>query len=279
MKKQDITYQDKYDELVMDISHPNNKDRIFILVEGESDVRLFRKLFDSKNCKVESIPGGNVKLEECTDNLSQKYSLVFGVRDSDFIQLGTDTYSKNNMFLTDFHDIEMTLISTDDIFSSIASEYTNIPPEQHSNIRSDIIRSIDYISYLKWLNENKNLEIKFEAGFQDLIAFADLNVNFQEYWKRLLVKSPNAKITEFSIVLTEIDKLKTPSPNPFHLCNGHDFMKALSAFLNSRGNSKGISEAMLSSAFRIAFTKELWEKTLLYSNTKKWADSNNCLIY
>jgi hypothetical protein len=40
MKKEDITYQDKIDELILDISHPNSKGLVFIFVEGESDIKL-----------------------------------------------------------------------------------------------------------------------------------------------------------------------------------------------------------------------------------------------
>ena len=53
MKKQDITYQDKFNELRLDMSHPNSKGQAFVLVEGDSDIRLFRKLFDTNHCKVE----------------------------------------------------------------------------------------------------------------------------------------------------------------------------------------------------------------------------------
>ena len=64
MKRQDITYQDKLNELRLDIAHPNNKGITFIFVEGESDIRLFRKFFSLETSKVESIPGGKFKLEE-----------------------------------------------------------------------------------------------------------------------------------------------------------------------------------------------------------------------
>jgi len=34
MRKQDITYQDKLNELKLDLSHPNNSGIAFVLVEG-----------------------------------------------------------------------------------------------------------------------------------------------------------------------------------------------------------------------------------------------------
>ena len=69
MKQQDITYEYKLNELRLDIRHPNSRGHTFVLVEGESDIRLFRKFFDLENCKVENIPGGNLKVEDCVEEL------------------------------------------------------------------------------------------------------------------------------------------------------------------------------------------------------------------
>ena len=114
MKKQDITYQDKLNELKLDISHPNNSGIAFVLVEGESDIRLFRKFFNLENCKVENIPGGKFKLEECVRELMNNYPLLIGLRDADFLHLEGTAYSEPNMFLTDLHDMEMIVVSEDD---------------------------------------------------------------------------------------------------------------------------------------------------------------------
>ena len=65
MNQQHITYQDKLSELILDISHQNNREITFIFVEGVSDIKLFRTLFDLDKCKVEVIPGGKRKVEEC----------------------------------------------------------------------------------------------------------------------------------------------------------------------------------------------------------------------
>jgi hypothetical protein len=280
MIKQDITYQEKLNELRLDISHPNSNGKVFVLVEGESDIRLFRKFFNLQNCKVESIPGGNAKLEKCVNELVTVYALVIGIRDADFLHLRTVPYSNTNMFLTDYHDIEMTLVSEDTVFSALVFEYTNIPPADHAAIRSDIIKSIEQLSLLKWLNYKKNLKIVFsKTGFQDLISFTNLKIDFAQYFQRLLSQSPNAKITDVKIILSEMKKLKKLKPQSFQLCNGHDFMKAFSQFIRKKGKAKNITDEQISSAVRMIFNHDSLAKTLLYANTKNWADSNNCSIY
>ncbi len=279
MNKNDITYFDKLNELKLDINHPNSAGYLFILVEGDTDIRLYRKFFDFKSCKVEFVPGGNPKLEECVEDLLKDYPLVIGIRDADFIHLNGQLYSKVNMFLTDYHDLEITLIKEDEIFFAVLYEYTDIPKDQFSNIRDMIFKSIENISYLKWLNNIENLELNFNAGFQNLMVLNNFEVNFEEYFNRVVSGSPNAVITDFNTILNKIHILKRRLPDQYQLCNGHDFMKALSEFIRKQGKDKGISDERISSASRIAFRNEFLAKTTLFATTDSWAKGNGCTMY
>lgn len=285
MKKQDISYQDKIVELKLDLSHPNSEGICFVLLEGETDIRLFRKFFNSEKCKLENVPGGNPKLENAVSELAGIYELVIGIRDADFINVGTMPYSKKNMFLTDYHDIEMTLVSDDDSINAIVFEYTEIPTKNHNTVREKIISTIEQISLLKWLNYTENLEIIFEKiGFQDLLSFSNLTIDFDQYFSRLLSKSPNAKIADIAIIKSKIAALKALNKHPYQLCNGHDFVKAFAHFIREQiireqKRVKNISDDMVSSNLRITYTKEKFYSTQLYNSTKAWADSKNCDIY
>lgn len=279
MRKQDITYQDKLNELRLDISHPNNVGISFVLLEGESDIRLFRKLFDLDNCKVETVPGGKFKLEECVGELVNVYPLIIGIRDADFIHLEDQTYSKRNLFLTDYHDMEMYLISEDEVFSALIFEYTSHTRDKHQEVRNNIMKSIEQIGLLKWLSDKENLEYKFEAGFQDLISFTNLEIDLTQYFSRVLSKSPDAKLLDISIVLEKLNAIKRTNPDSFQLCNGHDFMKALAQYVREKGEGRSLSDEIISSSFRMTFTAAHFQKTTLFNETKSWADSNSCILY
>lgn len=280
MKRQDITYQDKLNELRLDLSHPNSNGICFVLLEGETDIRLFRKFFNLENCKVENIPGGNPKLEAAVSGLVTIYELVIGIRDADFSNIETIPYSNKNIFLTDYHDIEMSLIADDDSISTIIFEFTDIPEVNHNEIREKVISTIEQISLLKWLNYSENLEIVFDkTGFQDLLAFANLTLDFDQYFSRLLSKSPNAKIVDIATIKSKMDALKTLNKHPYQICNGHDFVKGLTQFIREQGKAKSINDDIVSSILRIKYTKEKFSTTHLYASTKMWADSKNCSIY
>ena len=279
MRQEDVTYQDKFNELRLDLSHPNNRGICFVLLEGGTDIRLFKKLFNLAHCRVERIPGGNPKLEEAVSELSPMYELVIGIRDADFINLRAAPYSNPNMFLTDFHDIEMLLVLEDDCMSAIMFEYTKIPKEEHAAVRTKIVTILENISLLKWLNEIENIKLKFEAGFQDLISFDTSTIDFNAYFSRVLSKSDNASITDIVIILPKIAHLKAQNPNPYQLCNGHDFTKTLGQFIKIQGEEKGIGVDNIESMLRVKYTKENFYTTQLFVTTKAWADSKDLNIH
>lgn len=279
MTKHDVTYQEKINELRLDISHPNSGGLVFVLVEGESDIRLFRKFFDLTNCKVETVPGGNPKVEEAVKELLSKSEYVIGIRDADFIHLNQESYSKQNLFLTDYHDMEMSLVAQDEVLNAIAFEYL-IPKEQHSGLRSKIFGTIEKISLLKWLNVQENLKLNFkDVGFQDLLYVSSSNWDFQQYFKRVISKSPDAQSTDYNAIEQKINQLKGLNPDVYQLCNGHDFIKAFASFLRKKSNTKSVSEITLSSLFRTNYTVDFYQTTDTFKQTKAWAESVERSIY
>ncbi len=279
MTRQDITYQDKLNELRLDVTHPNSSGVNFILVEGDSDIRLFRKLFDIEKCKIENIPGGKNKLEECVDTLITIYPLVVGIRDTDFLNLNNVNYNKPNMFLTDKHDIETTILSDEDVLNTLVVEFSDKPKSEHLDLRNDIIESIKMIGYLKWLNSIENLELKFECGFYDLVSFANLNIDFDTYFMRVLSKSPNAQITNIDIIKSKITQLEARNPDMLHLTNGHDLIKTFANYFKNVSGINGVSDENIASILRISFNKQQMEKTNLFTELKMWCNNNNTAIF
>jgi len=279
MKRTDITYQDKLNELMLDIPHPNSKGINFIFVEGDSDIKLFRKLFDLEKCKVEYIPGGNAKLEECVSILSEKSSLVIGIRDADFMYLDDEPYLKTNMFLTDCHDIEMTMLNQELVLNSLLFEFTDYSKENHLTFRNDIMKSIELMSYLKWLNILEELEFNFSFGFQDLVSFEDFSIDFSEYLKRIFSKSGNAQIKDNVIIREKISNLMTLEPNMMQLTNGHDLLNTFAKYFRERTGHKGLRGEDIARALRMVFTFEHFQDTKLYEALKKWSLDNDSSIF
>lgn len=281
MLAKDVTYTHKINELKLDFTHPNSKDKIYVLLEGPTDVRLFRKFFNTKSSKVESIPGGKPKLVEALVELSPIRKGILGIRDSDFLNLEGKKSGYDNLFLTDFHDIEMMMIAIDEIFSDIIIEYSNIPQEKHSNIRMNILKAIAFIGYVKWYNEINNLEFNFKGTrFSDVIDHSNFSLKEDKYLSKLLSQSPNAKRTDVVLIKEEINKLKNAAFDLLQLCNGHDFMIALNIYLQKKGDAKNVAgENTFSSIFRIKYSKEHFEKSNLCKEIQNWSVKEGVTIF
>jgi hypothetical protein len=280
MNQEDVTYQDKMGELRLDISHPNSHGINFIFVEGDSDIKLFRKLFSLEKCKVERIPGGNAKLEECVSSLVERHTLIIGIRDADFIHLSSLVYTKTNMFLTDYHDIEMTMLSQEIVLNSLMFEFTRQPKDQYTNFKNDILKTIEKIGYLKWLNERMNLEYRFSSvGFQDLVSFENDKIDFKQYLKRVIAKSKSSRLTNISKINYNIDELYDKNPDLMQLTNGHDLLNTFAKYFREKTNNKGLSDENIASSLRMTFNIESFQNTQLYASLIEWSSQENTELF
>lgn len=279
MKKSDISYQEKLNELRLDISHPNSNGISFILLEGDTDIRLFRKLFNLNNCKVENIPSGNKKLEECVQTLVNIYPLIIGIRDADFIRINEAEYILHNMFLTDLHDIEVTMLNFEPTLNAIVFEYSSIDKAQHVTFKNKLLDTIKHISYLKLLNDKENLELTFSSGFQDLISFGNQNIDLEQYLDRVIAKSPNAVIKDKEVLKAKIISIEQNEPDLLQITNGHDLLNSFAKYFREEEKRNGISGENLEATLRMLFNFELFRQTNLYQQLYKWKNQNNVEIF
>lgn len=272
--KGNVSYQDKINELRLDFTHPNTKNKVFILFEGDTDVRLYRKLYPQANLKIEFLPSGKLFLEKGLQELSPLFKQIIGIRDADFAHLENQKPSLSNLFFTDYHDTEILMVASNATFSAILHEFCNLPQIEHEKIRQKLLETLRFIGYFRWYNELNNLEFSFEgASLGDVFEPKTFAMNNQKYVEKVVEKSKNAKITDIGTILTEIEKLVNENHDNFQLCNGHDFMNILALFLNTH-NKEGLSEKRVSSHFRIAYTYSAYQQTKLHSQIKNWFIEN-----
>jgi hypothetical protein len=279
MNQKDVTYQEKLNQIRMDLNHPNTQGKVFVLVEGESDIRLYRKLFNDAICKVERVPGGNVKLENCVADISSTYPLVIGIRDADFIHLSSEAYNKVNMFLTDYHDIEMTMIADEDTFKSLVSEFLHERLGNTAAVRDTVLRILEWLSYLKWLNDSEKLRLSFEPMFGDLISLETNSIDLVAYFNRILSKSKHATVTDYAALESKLSELSELEVDSFQLTNGHDFLKCFAVYIRGYGNDKSVSEDTVASCLRTSYGIHQYQRTNLYFATRHWAEQQLLAIY
>lgn len=278
MKREDITPESKITELRLDISHPRSKGKVFVLLEGESDIKLYRKLFNNDTCKIETIPGGRIFLEKGLEDLNKIYKLIIGIRDADFLHLEGQKSQFVNLFLTDYHDYELMMASESQCHCPVFFEHTDIKPDEHNLTFEKLLKSIQFLGYFRWYNEIESLEFNFRGlGINDLFDRNTFTVDDKLLIHKIIDRSPNSKSIDVEQIFNSVKELYNDSHDLRQVCNGHDFMKVMAIICSSR--QKGISEKDMASQFRVAYSQDMFKKTQLFKNTSVWANQNNCTLY
>lgn len=263
------------DTIRLSLRHPTGHKKYWILVEGETDQKLYQKLIDGDKTQVKAVsPKGIVSLRsilktllaESTESL-QPIKHVLGIRDADFLHLDGQQESQVNLFITDFHDAEMTMIACDETFKSWVSEYLSEELDNFQQLRQQFLHALIFLSGLRWLNNLEDLTLNFD-GFYDENC---LNSNRQECIDKLVKRSTNRK-REVSV--EEIDKLVAEVTDYYNLCNGHDMENLMSRRVHGNYNAKRVGESL-----RLAYHKHNFATTKLYQSLIKWQELHQVELF
>jgi hypothetical protein len=275
--KELITLNSVLNEIRLLASHPHNSNKIFILLEGDTDIRLFRSLLNSNYCYFKSIPGGISQLEKGLLIISSEFQRVIGIRDADFMHLQNKTPKIAVLFLTDSHDIETMMVGSDEAFHAVVSEFYSFTFNTIS-LRDQFFNSIKFLGYTRWLNDINNLKLNFKGiGIANFIDIESFKINEKKCVEEIINRSPNAIVKDIDSLLTSINLLMESNNKLDQVCCGHDVIQIMAIFFNEH-NKKGVQTEQVQSSFRISYNLSQFQKTILFTQLKKWADQNKFQI-
>ncbi|MEY3881702.1 MAG: hypothetical protein RIQ94_2498 [Pseudomonadota bacterium] len=258
--------------------HPTGKNYLWVLVEGITDQKLYAKLIDGNNTKVEMVHDGGIKnLRDVLAILINETNKVIGIRDADFLHLDNKEEAITGLFLTDSHDAEMTLLSSDTVFQQVVAEYLPSKRSEFNSLRHRLLISLIFLSGIRWLNDTEDLGLKFDAlGLANFYNGTHLTLDKTKCIKEIETRSPNKK----RAIKTEEIELKVADIRDYYnLCNGHDAVKALALHITAVNGGKGIKDGEIARTLRVAYRKEDFTTTRLYANLKNWEKQTGYLLF
>lgn len=259
----------------LQLRHPSGKYKIWIIVEGEADQRLFSKLINGDLVEIEISHGGVTSVLRAVSELSNETDNVLGIRDADFYHLNNKMETVRNVFPTDLHDAEMMLVSCDNAYKAVISEYICREKDPDS-LRNKLLISISFIGGLRWINDSDGLGLNFKnIGLGSFYNGGSLCLNEECFLIAIMKRSPEKKR---EVAKDEVaNKIKDTS-DFLNLCNGHDFQRALALYVNSN-SGRGVKYKEISKSFRIAYRFEDFQKTNLYEQLTKWSANNSKVLF
>ncbi len=249
------------------LNHPDPQELKFIcIVEGDDDIKLFRKFFN-RNIQLEEISGGCKNLEKELIEYNKKNDRVFGIRDADFMHINK-TEPIPNLFLSDYHDIEMQMIKSDEVFSAFVSEFINKEIERFSDFRNDVLQLLIFLSLIRLWNDVNNNELNFKGlGIGDFFDSTKLSINNEKCIENINKRSPNKKT---NLLMEDIISMQSNEYDLFQLTNGHDFIRIIELI---------IAKKDIASSLRTAYSFTEFQKSKLYSDLNSWANSKNKTLF
>ncbi len=85
---------------------------IFVLVEGETDVRVYGRIFQNNEYRTVVSNGKDNAIQALMLLEKEGAKDVFAIADADFDRLNSKDYEDHNIFLTDYHDLESMILNS-----------------------------------------------------------------------------------------------------------------------------------------------------------------------
>ena len=263
-------------------NHELTMKKIVLLVEGDSDRRFFYKIFKRYRDKViiDSPYSGKPEVINAVNEIrSLNHENIYGICDSDFdyITGEIDDYNRDVFLFTDFHDLEITLLTLG-IFDDIYNEYTifdELKPEHADAFKENIFNVAYDIGLLKLASMNNGYNLNFKTLIHRnhiTVNGIFLDLDIDSLIDSLISRSSNFDHNLYSkeIVKNEFLRLKDMNYEKLHICNGHDFCEILSICYRQRfSKDKNLNREKLESDFRLTCTYERFEVSRLFTSLKR----------
>ncbi|QAU49096.1 DUF4435 domain-containing protein [Bradyrhizobium guangzhouense] len=249
-----------------------------VLLEGDSDVRLFEGLLEVDISNLVNCFGKeNVLL---TIDLVDQSGLrgVLAIVDADFAAILETTFTSPNIVQSDFHDFEVVLFNSsalDRLLIEDGSKDKIKKLQQTTTVRAFLIHACSQLGCLRLYSQKTNANLKFK-GLKYRFLGRKLEIDLDEIVKEVFDHSnkhtgldeAKAFITNFTFAEVDLN----------HLVCGHDLIAALGVALQSvigSRNAVHCSVPELESKLRLGFSREDFSKTKVYAEIRAWEQRND----
>lgn len=248
-----------------------------VLLEGDSDVRLFEHLLNVDisnfvNCFGRENVHLTVGIVESTN-----INGVLAIIDADFAKLLNITYTSPNIVLSDYHDFEMVLLNSnalDRLLTEDGSREKILEVQSTKPVRELLIDACLPLGCLRLYSMKTSSNLKFKGlryGHLGRKLQVRLDDVIKEVFDNSQIHTGHEKAKAF------IESFSFAAIDPKQLVSGHDMIAALGIALQSLiGSRKAVhcSVPELESKLRLGFSSEDFAATQTYAEIKAWEQRN-----
>lgn len=271
--KSNLNKDDIISDIILSMGADIKNLNVYVLVEGEDDIKLLRSFLSDNVLLYESCDGKN-SVEYIVGVHFADNERVIGIRDRDY-KLKS---SMEKIFFYDYCCMEMMLIASESVFDKLCDEYYN-GILNYRNLKELIFKQLKFLSIIRKYNEREGLGIKFKGISINMAWNADLKKLNQETIIDKINGINNGILDEFILHKLKSEFMRTWTLNEYYLyTQGHDYFMLFSAICNhyTRNN---VRYTDIQSSARCSFRYEDFVKTYLYNNVKAYSQKRNITIF
>lgn len=259
--------------ILMSFNHPDGK-KNNLIIEGKTDVKLFKNFINEEEVKIRSVTGKDNVLKVMSGFPIDKKNFIHAVADADFDHILDKKTEReiNKVYLTDFHDMEIIMISSES-FDRVFNEYKNHSIEESlidvARLKSTIFEVCKKIGKIRYLNYVNNYDLKFKnISYDDCIEFDNNNLTLDTdaLIYKLIHRSDSSNIG-IDVLKKKLIDLDCSNFQLEQICCGHDFTKLLAIFLKNSNEFEGKNHSSdkIESSLRLSFSIDIFRSFELYT--------------
>lgn len=257
------------------LKHPFYSDKLILIVEGTSDIRFFRSIFDYENVKIESIDGKKSLIFAMEKLVRSHKGKVISICDADFDHIENLENQRNcfDIYLTDYHDSEVMMLKSDSLYSFI-DEYSkdDYILSLKGKLLNNVFNASKSLGILRYINFKYNMKLSFKKlNFSQFIKvnLLEIELNLETLIDILISRSPNFSHSKDEVLDYYYDYSKNGYKNEQINC-GHDLTNIIACIFRQKEISlePNMDTKKIETALRLAYQKDYFKSTELYKNTQ-----------
>ena len=254
----------------------------FLIVEGDTDARLYRRYVSASDCQLVPVRGKGNAIRTLLILNEAEFAGVLAIVDADFDRLDKELPAIPNLHFTDTHDLETMLLQSPAL-GKVLSEFGSedklkaFTETQQNELRNVLLASGSRVGYLRWASLQQRFNLKFEGvKFGKFVSDDTLAIDDAGLVKAVKDHSQAHHLKDDDL-LAGMTALHDAQHDLWQLCCGHDLVEILSAGLRKAigsNDAKQVEPERLNGALRLAYEFAYFCATSLYAAIREWEAAN-----
>jgi len=270
------------------------KDKIgAVLVEGPTDMKVYRHFIDETKWVVMPC---NTR-ENIFDIIGYKGNIdpdlkfdIISILDADYSVIDNICNLDENVFFTDFHDLEILMCHCDECLDKVIYEMGSETKIKNNKtiIRQKIYEVCIPLANFRYMNYKMGLKLSFKTKhscdtstqtktfrYEKFISKKTMDIN-QNEMIRYVCEFSERRIDEettekFKDILADISSF---GHKFCQMCNGHDFINTITIALKHFIGTNNYEDGDVAKMIRMAYGPELFKRSDLYMKIISWEKSS-----